>query len=419
MENPPIIALTSSFGSGSSRVAEILSQEHGYYHEKVSDLLKKESERRGTKFEDISLSQRRKRLQDVGNELRKENGPGYLTRQIIKGIMAKKVDRPVVFESIKNPGEVMELRKYPNTYLLAVNASFDMRWKRVKVRNYDGDYNQFIEDDERDKNEGLPYGQNVEKCVDLADIYIKNDEDRKTKSDWEKFGKKIYETIKVVEKKGSRSPSSRELLMNNAYHTSLTSDCLKRQVGAIIAVPRNAALLPGVQEMSEKGYAKEYVVSSGANVVPEKQLCCEVEFGECYRDQTREVFLDKMRYCPNCKEKLNSNHKKCPKCEIDFIKEYRGKMLGLCRALHAEESAILQTCLLGGSSLVGATLYTTTFPCLSCTKKIIAVGIKRVVWVEPYPDPEAIKMLEKAGVELIEFEGVKARAYYELFSAVD
>lgn len=49
------------------------------------------------------------------------------------------------------------------------------------------------------------------------------------------------------------------------------------------------------------------------------------------------------------------------------------------RTLHAEENAILQLAAIGGSSADGATLYTTHSPCYHCAKKIIMVGIKRVV----------------------------------------
>lgn len=413
----PIIALTGSFGSGSTRIAEILAQKYGYYHVKVSEFLKQESKRRGIKIEDLPLKQRRKTLQDMGNKLREENGWGYLVRRLMEKIVKEKIKKPIVFESIKNRGEIFELREYPNSYILAVNASSDTRWKRVRDDRYDGDFNQFKEDDERDKDEGIKWGQDVQKCVDLADIYIINEKNRPpgAKSDWEWFESKLYSYIKVIEEPGCRNPTTPELLMNNAYHTSLSSNCLKRQVGATIAIA-------GPIEKKEKvkiPEAKEYLIASGYNAVPEKQECCEVKFGECYRDKKRKEFLKKIKFCPNCTAKLDSGvFYKCPKCETDFIKEYRGKALDLCRALHAEESAILQSSRLGGISLVGATLYTTTFPCLLCAKKIIAVGIKRVVWLEPYPYKEAREMLKNAEIEMTEFEGVKAQSFYKLFSKV-
>ena len=54
------------------------------------------------------------------------------------------------------------------------------------------------------------------------------------------------------------------------------------------------------------------------------------------------------------------------------------------RSVHAEMDALTAA----GRTGVGfrdATLYTTTFPCHTCTRHIIAAGVKRVVYIEPYP----------------------------------
>jgi dCMP deaminase len=93
-----------------------------------------------------------------------------------------------------------------------------------------------------------------------------------------------------------------------------------------------------------------------------------------------------------------------------------GKALDLCRALHAEENAIVQVAHLGGVSLDNATLYTTTFPCQLCAKKIAAAGIRKVVWLEPYPHAEAQRILREAGIKFPQFEGVKARGFPRLFA---
>jgi deoxycytidylate deaminase len=133
-----------------------------------------------------------------------------------------------------------------------------------------------------------------------------------------------------------------------------------------------------------------------------------------------------MTHCPNCGQKLReklgerkcSNKEcKCSKTKSSDVREdfLLSKALDLCRALHAEENAILQISYLGGFPLKDAILYTTTFPCLLCAKKILANGIKEVVYVEPYPVEEARQMLESAGVTLTKFEGVKAQAFYKLF----
>lgn len=54
------------------------------------------------------------------------------------------------------------------------------------------------------------------------------------------------------------------------------------------------------------------------------------------------------------------------------------------RAVHAEMAAISDA-VRHGVSTVGCELFTTTFPCHDCAKHILAAGIQRVVYVEPYP----------------------------------
>ena len=49
----------------------------------------------------------------------------------------------------------------------------------------------------------------------------------------------------------------------------------------------------------------------------------------------------------------------------------------------------LLNCARNNISCRNATLYATTFPCHNCAKHIIAAGIKRVVYIEPYPKSKA------------------------------
>jgi deoxycytidylate deaminase len=53
------------------------------------------------------------------------------------------------------------------------------------------------------------------------------------------------------------------------------------------------------------------------------------------------------------------------------------------RAVHAEMAAITDAAR-HDISITGCTLYTTTFPCHDCAKHIVASGIRRVVYIEPY-----------------------------------
>ena len=77
-----------------------------------------------------------------------------------------------------------------------------------------------------------------------------------------------------------------------------------------------------------------------------------------------------------------------------------GEKHELCRALHAEQNAIIQAACLG-QSIEGSTLYCTTQPCIICAKMLINCGVKKIWIAEGYPDQLSEKMLSEAGVELV------------------
>jgi len=106
----------------------------------------------------------------------------------------------------------------------------------------------------------------------------------------------------------------------------------------------------------------------------------------------------------------------------------RTDLMGLTefgRDVHAEMEALVAAAR-NGRPILEATLFATTFPCHSCAKHIIAAGIRRVVYVEPYPKSLATELFSDAlGVEpdgsgsRVQFEpfvGVGARRYFDLFS---
>ncbi len=61
------------------------------------------------------------------------------------------------------------------------------------------------------------------------------------------------------------------------------------------------------------------------------------------------------------------------------------------RMTHAEMNAITDAARLGRRT-AGGTLYCTTFPCHNCAKHIVAAGISRVVFIEPYPKSKALEL---------------------------
>jgi dCMP deaminase len=73
-----------------------------------------------------------------------------------------------------------------------------------------------------------------------------------------------------------------------------------------------------------------------------------------------------------------------------------------CRAVHAEQNAIIQAAV-HGVTIVGGTLYCTHQPCILCAKMIINAGLKRVVYENEYPDKEAIEFFKASGLEAVQF----------------
>ncbi len=68
--------------------------------------------------------------------------------------------------------------------------------------------------------------------------------------------------------------------------------------------------------------------------------------------------------------------------------------------LHAEANAITKVAKSNNSS-DEATLYVTTSPCLECSKLIIQSGISRVVFCDKYHNEDGLKILERAGIEVV------------------
>ncbi len=83
-----------------------------------------------------------------------------------------------------------------------------------------------------------------------------------------------------------------------------------------------------------------------------------------------------------------------------------GERHELCRAIHAEQNAIVQAAY-SGTSVRGATMYVSLQPCSLCAKLMINAGITKLVFRGSYPDELALGMLNEAGIELVNFDEVE------------
>jgi deoxycytidylate deaminase len=400
-----VIGLTGSFGSGCSTMRESLVS-LGFQAVSLSSYVKKAWEDRNKKAADLAP---RKELQDMGDELREKSGKTYYLAELALQEARTKgnFEKPLVFDSIRNLGELQFLRKiFRNFFLFAVDCSPKNRWERVKRHYIDLQLNenQFAIDDSRDKyDERTKYGQQVELCVDDADVLIDNEKPFPTRDiQIERLAAKINPYVSLVKGEITRSPSPFELYMAMAYTESSMSQCMQRHVGAVIVDERNEA-----------------VVSVGYNETPFGIEPCKTKYNRCSREVYKIKYFQKLESfgekCPKCGEPIKDSKPPflCKKCKFNLDKYFiADKALDRCAALHAEEKAILNV---GTRDIQGFTIHTTTFPCYSCAKKIVHSKLGVVVYVEPYPDQDAVDVLSEGHVNVIKFEGVKARAYFGIF----
>jgi dCMP deaminase len=93
--------------------------------------------------------------------------------------------------------------------------------------------------------------------------------------------------------------------------------------------------------------------------------------------------------------------------DIGCLREQMGIPSGerqeLCRAIHAEQNAVIQAAI-HGVAIEDATLYTTLHPCVLCAKILINCGVREIHYVEGYPDELSRELLAEAGVVLIKEE---------------
>lgn len=84
-----------------------------------------------------------------------------------------------------------------------------------------------------------------------------------------------------------------------------------------------------------------------------------------------------------------------PRITVDF-----GERPDLYISMHAEADTISQAAR-EGITLKGASLYTTTFPCINCAFLIARSGISKVYYTEGYSNLNAEDILKNAAVEII------------------
>ena len=148
--------------------------------------------------------------------------------------------------------------------------------------------------------------------------------------------------------------------------------------------------------------------------------------GKCFNDIYRNKRIGYIRTIleqnlPSSKDKEEIIRDLIQKTGISTLLEFS-------RSVHAEMNAILNVARHSSDSTENAILYTTTYPCHSCARHLIAAGIKAVFYVEPYDKSLAVELHSDAivldpeeniehqnRVQFFHFEGVSPRSYQNMF----
>lgn len=274
----------------------------------------------------------------------------------------------------------------------------------------------------RDMEENKPFGQHTRAVFELADFHLSANiyrDGNDNESDRENVLKlQIDRILNLIFGHPFITPTFDEYAMFMAYSSGLRSADLSRQVGAVIAknndiVATGSNDVPcfgGGQYWPDSDYndfpnGRDYTRGYDSNKINLQKIV----------DEIVDIFQFKGNPTDETELKMQSQDA-ILRSSLKELTEYG-------RPVHAEMAALM-SCARNGMSVEGATLYCSTFPCHNCAKHIISAGIKKVVYIEPYPKSRTLDLYndsitltrENNKVKFIEFVGIGPRRFYDLFS---
>ncbi|NOY50679.1 MAG: AAA family ATPase [Chlorobi bacterium] len=165
-----IVGITGTLGAGkgTGTIVEYLVKEKGFKHFSVRDYLIREINKRGMTVNRDSMTM-------VANDMRAKNNPAFIIEELYRE--AVKSGKNSIIESIRTPGEIEFLRKQGNFILLAVDAEARLRYDRISLRASETDkidFRTFLANEKREMTSFDINKQNLSRCIDMADIVLKN-----------------------------------------------------------------------------------------------------------------------------------------------------------------------------------------------------------------------------------------------------
>lgn len=174
-------------------------------------------------------------------------------------------------------------------------------------------------------------------------------------------------------------PNWDELFMMVAILVATRATCLKRKVGACIAVAN-------------------HIVATGYNGAPSGMENC-LDRSCCYYEK---------KACEQLDFEV-THEKKWHGGSWPIYQKFKENFKSYCVAVHAEENTVAQGSKLG-LKLDGGKLYITNFPCPRCAKVTVQAGIKEVIsWQKYLENHFSVFDERKAALEIFQGAGVKVR----------
>ncbi len=314
-----------------------------------------------------------------------------------------------VIRSLKHPDEVETLRRAYGDGFFLLGVSSSVKTRRHYLKNVKGipeaELERLIDRDDREAGD---FGQRTRDVFQMSDAFITTD-------DVERLSDQLSRILDLLFSAPVVPPTADEYAMFLAYAASLRSADLSRQVGAVIANKKNDIVSTGANDVPKFGGGLYWPGRNDQRDYVRKEDYNEKE----KRDITLRIMKKLKPDSTVADEELLAEGLKVLKdTGLLGITEYG-------RAVHAEMEALLSAAR-NGIAIRGGTLYTTTYPCHNCAKHIVAAGIKKVKFVEPYPKSYATKMHSdsiesngEGGTDKVRFEpfvGIGPRRFVDLFS---
>lgn len=346
----------------------------------------------------------------------------------------------IVIDAIRNPYEVKFFRdRYSAFHLVSINAP-DKDRKRYLQNVHKFTNDQLADLDSRESGDKLSKNtseensseielsdkikskdayfeftsQNVKRCIEISDIHLFNPRNELENNNVLKA--QLYWYIALMLHPGLITPTAMERVMQIAFTAKLNSGCLSRQVGAVLTDNNNSVKAIGWNDV-----AKGQVPCSLRSLEGVINDFDEVVYSEFERNNKyfREKAKEKLLIFKSKGDKISGyNLSYCFKSLKNSIDDDKNQVH--TRALHAEENAFLQISKYGGMGVEGGKLYTTASPCELCAKKAYQLGIKDIVFIDPYPGIAISHILTigDSKPNLVQFRGAIGRAYHKIYEQI-